>query len=170
MSLYVKIDEAAQMVGLSTSTIKKYYLMIEEKGYRFNRSSQGQLIFSEVDIEMFKRIIVLKNEPEMSVQKAVDHVVTSITAMTVYDEKEEVPTNQQIDIEFMKTFIERQDEVNKSLLNELRETRKYIHEKLEKRDETLMLALKETLEVKEMISTAKEESPRKWWQKILKKP
>ena len=79
-TMYVKIEDAAVMIGLSPSTVKKYYLLIEEKGYAFKRSKQGRVLFGEKDIEMLQRVIHIKNQPGKSVQDAVDEVVTSIQA------------------------------------------------------------------------------------------
>lgn len=177
MSVYVRIDEIASAIGLSASTVKKYYLLIEEQGYRFKRNNQGQLIFSEQDFEMFKRIVHLKNEPGMSVQKAVEQVVTSITAMTVYKEKEDsVITGMSAlmkelnDIkEFMEKqnrYIDHQEEINKELMKELKSTKMYVKESLEERDKTLKLSLKETQEVKQMMAAAKD--TKKWWRFFLK--
>lgn len=167
MSVYVKIEEAAAIIGLSASTVKKYYLMVEEKGYRFLRNKQGQLMFSEQDMEMFKKIIVMKNKPGMSVQKAVDLVVGDITSITVYDEdKISAP---QVNLEFMKEFIEAQTEVNKELMKELKDTKDYIAARLDKRDEALMISLRETQEVKALLKEAKEEGSKRWWTRIFKK-
>jgi DNA-binding transcriptional MerR regulator len=170
MGVYIKIDDVAKAIGLSPSTIKKYYLMVEDYGYRFARNNQGQLIFSDQDINMFRKIIQLKNEPNMSVQKAVEKVVSSITSITVYNESSNSSNSYNIDllsddINEIKEFIKVQAEVNKSLLTELQDTKKYIANRLEERDQTLMLALKETMETKKLIS---DRQNKKWWQ-IFKK-
>ncbi|UDY80700.1 DUF3967 domain-containing protein [Geobacillus phage GR1] len=166
MGIYVKIDDVAKAVGLSPSTIKKYYLMVEECGYRFNRNNQGQLIFSDEDTEIFRKIIQLKNEPNMSVQKAVEEVVSNITSITIYKESSNsYNIDLSNDINEIKEFIKTQTEVNKALLSELKDTKEYIRGKLEERDQTLMLALKETMETKKLIAASQN---KRWWH-IFKK-
>jgi len=170
MGVYVKIDDVAKAVGLSPSTIKKYYLMVEACGYRFARNNQGKLVFSDQDINMFRKIIQLKNGPNMSVQKAVEKVVSSITSITVYNKDSGSSKSYNIDslsddINEIKEFIKIQSEVNKALLDELKETKEYISNKIEERDKALMLSLKETMEVKKLLAGKKK---KKWWN-IFKK-
>lgn len=85
MSIYMGVNDVAKELGISPSTIKKYYLAVEEKGYRFGRNMQGQVRFGEHDIYLFKQIIVIKNMPGMSVQKAIDKLTADITDMTPYN-------------------------------------------------------------------------------------
>lgn len=170
MSLYVKVDEAAQMVGVSASTIKKYYLMVEDKGYRFQRNNQGQLMFSNRDVEMFKAIIHLKSEPGNSVQKAVEQVVASITDVTPYEERnEESPGSSAVTTEDMKairSYMERQDKINELLLSELKATKEYIVEKLDTREETLLLTLQESQEqVKKLVEEAEQDGEK--WRRLV---
>lgn len=175
MNVYVRIEEVANAIGLSPSTVKKYYLMIEDQGYRFKRNNQGQLIFSNEDIEMFQRIIILKNEPGMSVQKAVEKVVTSITAMTVYKERED---NQEVDqavkelLEVLdkkfdshlskvtEILLKQQDEI-KALKEEQQSSKLLLEENIEDRDKKLMESIRLLQDVKEELATAKS---KKWWE------
>jgi hypothetical protein len=53
----------------SNPTVKKYYLMFEQEGYKFKRSNEGHILFSEHDISLFKELIHLKNQPEMTIQR-----------------------------------------------------------------------------------------------------
>lgn len=62
IEFYEKVDGLAKAIGVTTSTAKKYYLLFEEQGYNFKRNQQGQLLFSQDDIDLFKELIVLKNE------------------------------------------------------------------------------------------------------------
>lgn len=184
MSIYVRIEEAAQAIGLSPSTIKKYYLLIEEQGYRFKRNNQGQLIFSQQDIEMFQKIVILKNEPGMSVQKAVQKVVTSITAMTVYREKEDTDTTDRTVVtedflkeilrkhqEEMRELVSRYEKEMKEIKEEVKDSKLLLETKENDRDKLWMQSLRETqevkklmLEMKEQMAAAKESGKKKWWE------
>ena len=87
-TIYVGLTDIANMIGISPSTVKKYYLAIEERGYRFRRNLQGQMMFNEDDLEMFRKLITIKNQPGMTVQKAVEKVTADITDMTPYEQPE----------------------------------------------------------------------------------
>ncbi|PKF86744.1 hypothetical protein CW306_21670 [Bacillus sp. BA3] len=75
MEVFHKVDEVAKVLGVTPSAVKKYYLMFEEQDYKFKRSNQGRLMFSEKDIDLFKKLIVLKNEPGMKVHNAVEQLI-----------------------------------------------------------------------------------------------
>ena len=68
----MNINEVSGMIGVSPSTVKKYYLLFEKNDYKFNRNTQGKLIFSEYEIELFRKLIHLKNEPGNTVEKSVE--------------------------------------------------------------------------------------------------
>ncbi|MFJ7678266.1 hypothetical protein ACIQXQ_09395 [Peribacillus sp. NPDC097198] len=65
----------ADILGVSSSTVKKYYLLMEENNYRFQRNTIGRVTFSEADLNLFLRLISLKNEPGMTVKKAVKQII-----------------------------------------------------------------------------------------------
>ncbi|MGE7185578.1 hypothetical protein ACQKKK_16860 [Peribacillus sp. NPDC006672] len=69
------VNEAAKVVGVTPSTIKKYYLMFEKDGYKFRRTTQGQLSFTINDVVLFKNLIQMKNEPGVVVSKAVKQLL-----------------------------------------------------------------------------------------------
>ncbi|PEZ01343.1 hypothetical protein CN326_21570 [Bacillus sp. AFS018417] len=75
MNGYQKVDGVAKALGIAASTVKKYYLLIEEHNYRFKRSVQGQVMFSDYDISLFRKLIRLKNEPGMTLHKAVEQLL-----------------------------------------------------------------------------------------------
>lgn len=66
----------ADILGVSSSTVKKYYLLIEENNnYRFQRNTIGRVIFTDEDLNLFLRLVSLKNEPGMTVKKAVEQLI-----------------------------------------------------------------------------------------------
>ncbi|MDX6154465.1 hypothetical protein [Marinococcus sp. PL1-022] len=75
MSLEYRMTDLADKLGLKESTARKYYLLIEKNGHHFRRNQQGHILFSEEDAKLFSRIIELKNQPNMTVQDAVNSVI-----------------------------------------------------------------------------------------------
>lgn len=75
MSLEYRMPDLADKLGIKESTARKYYLLIEKNGHHFRRNQQGHILFSEEDAKLFSRIIELKNQPDMTVQDAVNSVI-----------------------------------------------------------------------------------------------
>ncbi|AVX06602.1 hypothetical protein CS527_02260 [Bacillus sp. Y-01] len=71
MNTYLKVEDVANLLEVTPSTISKYYLLFEKNNYRFNRNNQGKLMFSDNDVELFRKLIQLKNVPGFTVEKAV---------------------------------------------------------------------------------------------------
>ena len=54
MELLEKVENVAKVLNISSSTLKKYYLLFEEEGYRFKRSAEGHVLFAPYDVELLK--------------------------------------------------------------------------------------------------------------------
>ncbi|AQZ93213.1 DUF3967 domain-containing protein (plasmid) [Bacillus sp. SA116] len=171
MNVFAGVDDVARELGLSPSTIKKYYLLIEENGYRFTRSRTGKVIFSERDLEIFKRLIQIKNEKGIKVVDAVKTVISSITDVTVWKESavatefEEPP----VDITVMKETMEQMHEIIKNqqkqidqLLESQNQTQKLLESGSTDRDKLLLQSIRETQELKQLI--LENNKKKKWWQ------
>ncbi|MDI6591029.1 DUF3967 domain-containing protein [Bacillus subtilis] len=171
MNVFAGVDDVARELGLSPSTIKKYYLLIEENGYRFTRSRTGKVIFSERDLEIFKRLIQIKNEKGIKVVDAVKTVISSITDVTVWKESaaatefEEPPA----DIIVMKETMEQMHEIIKNqqkqidqLLESQNQTQKLLESGSTDRDKLLLQSIRETQELKQLI--LENNKKKKWWQ------
>lgn len=95
MEIMHKIDDIARIIGVAAPTVKKYYLLFERFGYRFKRSAQGQVIFSDFEINLFRKFIQLKNEKGVTVEMAAKAILreygTTVTTDTtdVTDEYDE---------------------------------------------------------------------------------
>ena len=63
-------------------------------------------------------------------------------------------------VEEFKTFQQQQIEFNKELIQEIRNQREYIENRLEERDRLLLESMRQTLETRKEIATA----DKKWWQ------
>ena len=182
MEFYEKVDGLARAIGVTTSTAKKYYLLFEEHGYNFKRNQQGQLLFSQDDINLFKELMLLKNEKGMTVPKAVKEIVkgkvitntTDITDITVTTEDITVITNQvttvMTELEELKKLVKNQNEIiekqQEDFKKQFLKQESYIKDSLEQRDKTLVTTLREMQESqKEMAASLSEEkNKKKWWQ------
>ncbi|MFD4819542.1 MerR family transcriptional regulator [Peribacillus butanolivorans] len=109
MEAYHKVDEVAKVLGVTPSTVKKYYLLFEEQNYKFKRSNQGHLMFSEKDIDLFNKLIELKNEPGMKVHNAVEQLIkeNKNNASNVY----QLVLNTMDEITNLKNLIRQQQKI-----------------------------------------------------------
>lgn len=85
MEVYEKVDSVASLLNIKLSTFKKYYGEFEKHGYRFQRSSEGHVLFSEHDIEMIREFVDIKNHPSMTLQKAVKEVLIKEGILDITD-------------------------------------------------------------------------------------
>ncbi|MGW9101958.1 MerR family transcriptional regulator [Priestia megaterium] len=182
MEFYEKVEGLARAIGVTTSTVKKYYLLFEEHGYNFKRNQQGQLLFSQDDINLFKELMLLKNEKGMTVPKAVKEIIkdkvmtdtTDITDITATTEDITViskhVTTVMSELDELKQLVKNQNEIiekqqedfNKQFLKQ----EAYIKDSLEQRDKTLITTLREVQKSQKEIATSlsKDQAKKKWWQ------
>lgn len=139
MELILKVEDVAKVLGISSSTVKKYYLLFEEEGYQFKRNKDGHVLFTENDLELFKEFMILKNQKGMTVPKAIKQlaqgdampVMTDMSVITVMSEQ---VMAVMMEVKELKALVKTQED--------------YIKESLEKRDQLLMASIRESQERK----------------------
>ncbi|MEW4231528.1 hypothetical protein [Priestia megaterium] len=70
MGKYLNVEDVAALLEITPSALTKYYLLFEKYNYRFHRNYQRKLMFSKSDVELFRKLILLKNAPDFTVEKA----------------------------------------------------------------------------------------------------
>ncbi|MEH7072320.1 hypothetical protein V7034_29410 [Priestia megaterium] len=75
MKNYLNVEDVAALLDITPSALTKYYLLFEKHNHRFHRNYQRQLMFSDEDVELFGKLILLKNAPGFTVEKAVVKVL-----------------------------------------------------------------------------------------------
>lgn len=186
----MSVDDLAKQLNVSNSTIKKYYLLIEERGYLFQRNKQGHVTFSQNDFSLFKAVLEIKSQPKTTLNSAIDQ------ALRVINENNSIPSNSltKIDdnipntkvinniseklnslslyVEQQEQTINRQNELIKEqgeLLNELTRINKQNKFLLEQDNKNALLKdnLIESNEIKEILKRVEsqlyEEKRKKWW-------
>ena len=141
MDVFEKVESAAKIIGVAPSTVKKYYLLFEQEGYKFKRSNKGYVLFSNHDIDLLKELMILKNQSGMTIQKAVKEIVKNKVVTDTTD-----ITNKNADITIMArqvaTVITEMAEL-KQLVKEqnelIKQQQKYINERLEERKALLQI-------------------------------
>ncbi|EWG08398.1 DUF3967 domain-containing protein [Cytobacillus firmus] len=149
--------EVAKRLLIEPVTVRKYTQMLEEKGYLFKKDDRGWRLFIEEDIKALEYLAYLKMNGS-SLEDAIEHVANLYRSNLSISQPN--MTLQKDDP--LEDFIKRQEAFNEALLKRLEEQQQYIDKVLQKRDEVLLNALKETLETKKLI--AAEVEKKKWWQ------
>ena len=181
LNIYETIPQVSKKLHISPSTLKKYYLLIESYDcYNFTRNQKGQVLFEEKDVDLLKRLIVLKQQPNVTLEQACKQVLeetglyekssketdintttntdmTVMTDMTVITEQlsglRQIIEEQHKQIQQLTKQIEQQNEQTKLLqANE--------NEREKERHDNLMQLIREIQEVKKELAAAKE---KKWW-------
>ncbi|MGG1272523.1 MerR family transcriptional regulator [Priestia aryabhattai] len=115
MNTYLKVEDVANLLEVTPSTISKYYLLFEKNNYRFKRSNKGSLMFSDNDVELFRKLIELKNTPGLTVEKAVVQLLEeNIANKTKVIKKVEEELREQL-LELGQEMNERFELINQKL-------------------------------------------------------
>jgi len=159
-------SDIADLLKIQESTLRKYCLILEKQGYEILKNEHGHRAFFDDDIIVLRKFLELKSNADMTLEEAAKSVVAwkngnDITELDT-EEKRYIARYNDL-LEGFENFKAQQAEFNKTLLNELKRQQEYIDNRLEQRDRTLMLALKETLEVKRQIAADQEEKRKSWW-------
>lgn len=157
-------SDIADLLKIQESTLRKYCLILEKQSYEILKNEHGHRAFFDDDIIVLRKFMDLKSKTDMTLEEAAKSVVAwkdgnDITDLDTNESRYVTRYNDLV--EEFKSFKEEQMSFNKELIGEIQKQHEYINERLEKRDRTLMLALKESQEAKKEIAAAKE---KKWWQ------
>ncbi|MGG1370003.1 DUF3967 domain-containing protein [Priestia megaterium] len=153
-------NEVAKAIGMGGSTVRKYAIALEEQGYTFQRGINNSRVFYNKDILMLQRIMNIMNKKNMTLEQAVKLAVSSIgeegrTTPVTVEQKED---NDQVTV---LERLERLEQINVKLVQQLQEQQRIMFERDTKRDEQLTSIIREIQETKKLTAAAEEK--KKWW-------
>lgn len=160
-------SQIADLLQVQESTLRKYCLILQEQGYEFLKNEHGHRAFFDDDIIVLRKFLELKSKSDMTLNDAAKSVVSwkndsDVTDVATQDMRY-VERYSDLIREF-EDFKKQQMDFNKELIDEIKKQQQYIYNHLERRDQALMLALKESMEVKKEIAAAQKEKRKSWWQ------
>lgn len=143
--------DVAKRLSIQPVTVRKYSQMLEEQGYSFTKDDKGWRQYSEDDIGFLKYICDMKAMGK-SLDESVNHVATLYRGNLSISQSA-IPLHEKNPL---VEFIKSQNEFNQKILDRLEahETRQI------ERDKNLLIALRETQEVKKQIAATQQ---KKWW-------
>ncbi|ANB66111.1 merR HTH regulatory family protein (plasmid) [Anoxybacillus sp. B7M1] len=169
-------SDVCALLGIKESTLRKYALILKDAGYQFHVNDKGQRGYFERDVIVLKRLIEIKQSPDMTLEQAAEAVMAWVQqsgiAVGVTEEKKDLQRYND-DIHELKEMVAQQNALLKELMTRLDQQQKYIDESLKKRDEMLVQALRESMETRKLIAAAeetrKEEKKKGFWARLFKK-
>lgn len=169
-SIYISKD-VAMMLKIQESTLRKYCIMLEEHGYKFHKNEHGHRGFLDNDVITLRKLIEIKSHPDMTLKQACNAIMTWVKEKDMSEVDTNVITeNEQHDERYseLKEMIQQQNELLKKMAKKLDDQQRYIDEKLEKRDQQLMGAIREMQEEERVLLETASASQEKKWYKFWK--
>ena len=77
MELMYDTEMVGNILGVQSSTLRKYCSLMQKYGYGFNKNSVGHRVFYTKDILIIKEIVELKNSSSLTLTDAVGTVLNS---------------------------------------------------------------------------------------------
>lgn len=168
--------EVAAHLQIGDSTVRKWCRVLEAQGYRFIKDEQDRRAFTDHDAIAMRFFKELTQEKGVALESAAKAVVARFgreAAQVVPPSDTGLVVRQESATEAamhrLLEHVDRQEEFNQALLQELADQRRYIEDSLNRRDELLMRTLRESLEDRKALAAAAAEQEeaaaqaRKWW-------
>lgn len=146
---FINSKDVANTLNISPSTLRTYTAHFRRSGHNFNKQ-QGKVLYSEVDIKLFREMIQLNQEGKGTITECVKCVLNiEDTADTLDKENTSIETDTNTSLplqEIQKDY----DEMKSKLLamqDEMDKMKTYIDKRLEERDQLLISSIREVLKV-----------------------
>ncbi|ARJ26120.1 DNA-binding protein (plasmid) [Bacillus mycoides] len=156
-TLYSPSDVAEQL-GIQSSTLRKYADVLEKEGYTFIKNERGHRKYRESDVMVFRKVINLKNDIEMTLENATKQIVSWHQGVEVlplerheierYEEPDFNATTLQTMLQGQNKIIEKQHE----LLQELNKRLVEQDQRFAQRESKLLNAIQTIQESQALIA------------------
>ncbi|HDR4411962.1 TPA: DUF3967 domain-containing protein [Bacillus cereus] len=157
-TLYSPGDVADQL-GIQSSTLRKYADVLEKEGYTFIKNERGHRKYRESDVMVFRKVINLKNDTDMTLENATKQIVSWHQGVEVlplerheverYEEPDFNATPLQAMIQDQKEVIEKQNELLQELSKRLVEQ----DQRFTQRESELLSAIQSIQDSQKLIAT-----------------
>ncbi|WLG16079.1 DUF3967 domain-containing protein [Bacillus cereus] len=159
MKTFYSPSDVAEQLGIQSSTLRKYADVLEKEGYSFTKNERGHRKYREVDVLVFRKVINLKNDTDVTLDNAAKQIVSWHQGVEVlplerheierYEEPDFNATTLQTTIQEQNKVIERQNELLQELTRRLAEQ----DQRFTQRESELMSAIETIQESQKLIAT-----------------
>jgi transposase len=168
-------NEIAEHLNIQTSTLRKWCLILEEKGYDFHRNENDRRGFFEFDLNALTEFKKLTKKKNISLEHAAQIIVEKFKKEPNQETKSSAvgfgsPSKKlEEKIDELTEHVKRQDEFNRELLNRLIQQQDFIDKSMKERDKMLIDAIRDLQETKKLESaTVEEEQKKSFWNRLFK--
>ncbi|MCU5707539.1 MerR family transcriptional regulator, partial [Bacillus wiedmannii] len=151
--------DVAEQLGIQSSTLRKYADVLEKEGYTFIKNERGHRKYRESDVMVFRKVINLKNDTDMTLENATKQIVSWHQGVEVlplerheverYEEPDFNATPLQAMIQDQKEVIEKQN----YLLQELNKRLAEQDQRFAQRESELLSAIQSIQDSQKLIAT-----------------
>ncbi len=159
MKTFYSPSDVAEQLGIQSSTLRKYADVLEKEGYSFTKNERGHRKYREVDVLVFRKVINLKNDTDVTLDNAAKQIVSWHQGVEVlpldrheierYEEPDFNATTLQTTIQEQNKVIERQNELLQELTRRLAEQ----DQRFAQRESELMSAIETIQKSQKLIAT-----------------
>lgn len=165
--------DVAKKLGIQSSTLRKYADVLEKEGYTFVKNERGHRKYRENDVMVFRKVISLKDDTDMTLENATKQIVSWTQGVEVlplerpeierYEEPDFNATTLRMIISDQKDVIEKQNE----LLQELNKRLANQDQRFAQRESELLSAIQALWDSQKLIALNNSEATREdvEWQK-----
>ena len=131
MKTFYSPGDVAEQLSIQSSTLRKYADVLEKEGYTFIKNERGHRKYRESDVMVFRKVINLKNDTDMTLENATKQIVSWHQGVEVlplerheverYEEPDFNATTLQTMIQDQKEVIEKQNDLLQELTRRLTE-------------------------------------------------
>ncbi|EEM14011.1 hypothetical protein bpmyx0001_51290 [Bacillus pseudomycoides DSM 12442] len=149
----------AEQLAIQSSTLRKYADVLEKEGYTFIKNERGHRKYRESDVMVFRKVINLKNDTDMTLENATKQIVSWHQGVEVlpldrheverYEEPDFNATTLQTMIQDQKEVIEKQNDLLQELTKRLTEQ----DQRFIQRESELLSAIQTIQESQVLIAT-----------------
>lgn len=151
--------DVAEQLGIQSSTLRKYADVLEKEGYTFIKNERGHRKYRESDVMVFRKVINLKNDTDMTLENATKQIVSWNQGVEVLPlERNEIKRYKEPDFNAttLQTMLQDQNEViekQNELLQELNKRLVEQDQRFAQRESELLSAIQTIWESQTLIAT-----------------
>src|SRR5699024_1931452 len=148
--IYYSTAQVTDMVELSDQNVRKYFRMLEERGYEVTRDEYQRRLFSKADVHVLQEMIKVSKEPGFTLELAADEVIEK--------NKEETNNNASNDdvLKALRLVVDKLEEMRQENI-ELHQNIKTLVTRLDSYDENLLDTKEQQQLLESEVTTIKED-------------
>ncbi|MDA2067953.1 DUF3967 domain-containing protein [Bacillus cereus] len=150
--------DVAEQLDIQSSTLRKYADVLEKEGYTFIKNERGHRKYRESDVMVFRKVINLKNDTDMTLENATKQIVSWHQGIEVLPlERHEIERYEEPDFNAttLQTMLQNQNEIiekQNELLQELNKRLVEQDQRFKERESELLNAIQTIRESHTLIA------------------